>query len=118
MQQTGFEFLLPSGVLNYFVVSSVNQSEESIDIYLTEKNIKPIEHQNKRLESKGFYEDSKVQDFPLRGKPVYLIVKRRRWIDKDSGNIVIRDWSLVAKGTRMTQEFAIFLKELARYRTH
>lgn len=117
MHQTGFELLLPSGVLDYFEVTTINHSAESIDIYLKEKNIKPEEHQHKQLESKGFYEESKIQDFPLRGKPVYLIVKRRRWIDKNSGDIVIRDWDLVAKGTRMTQEFASFLKELSRYRT-
>ncbi|WP_444544489.1 ISAon1 family transposase N-terminal region protein [Salinimicrobium marinum] len=56
-----------------------------------------------------------MQDFPLRGNTVYLHVKRRRWIDKDTGQVVQRDWNLVAQGTRMTNEFAAFLKEISRY---
>ena len=53
-----------------------------------------------------------IQDFPLRGKYVYLHIKRRRWTNKTTGEIIKRDWQLVAKGTSMTQEFAAFLKEI------
>lgn len=115
MQISGFELLLPEGVLDYFEILKVDQSKTETSIFLQEKNIIPEEYVGRRLESKGFYEDSKVQDFPLRGKAVYLIVRRRRWIDKDTGDIVIRRWELVAKGTRMTQEFATFLKGISRY---
>ena len=45
---------------------------------------------------------------------VYLHIKRRRWTNKANGEIIKRDWTLVAKGTRMTQEFAAFLKEINR----
>jgi tRNA A58 N-methylase Trm61 len=45
---------------------------------------------------------------------VYLHIKKRRWTNKVTGEIVKRDWNLVAKGTRMTQEFAAFLKEINR----
>ncbi|MGL5262175.1 MAG: ISAon1 family transposase N-terminal region protein, partial [Bacteroides sp.] len=41
--------------------------------------------------------------------------KRRRWLNKSTGQLVQRDWSLVAKGTRLTAEFASFLKEINRY---
>mgnify|MGYP006340636913 FL=1 len=115
MQISGFELLLPEGVLDYFEILKVDQSKTETSIFLQEKNIIPEEYIGRKLESKGFYEDSKVQDFPLRGKAVYLIVRRRRWIDKDTGDIVIRHWELVAKGTRMTQEFATFLKGMSRY---
>jgi len=53
-----------------------------------------------------------IQDFPLRGKACFLKVKRRRWLNEDTGEIVMRDWDIVAKGTRMTRDFAIFLKGL------
>lgn len=115
MQISGFELLLPEGVLEYFEILKVDQSKTETSIFLQEKNIIPEEYIGRKLESKGFYEDSKVQDFPLRGKAVYLIVRRRRWIDKDTGDIVIRHWELFAKGTRMTQEFATFLKGISRY---
>ena len=115
MLTSGFELLLPEGVLDYFEITNVEQTKGDTSIYLQEKNIIPEEYTDRRLESKGFYEDSKVQDFPLRGRVVYLIVRHRRWLDKDTGDIVIRHWELVAKGTRMTQEFATFLKGISRY---
>jgi hypothetical protein len=115
MQASGFELLLPDGVLDYFEITQVDQKEKEILIVLEERNVIPEEYQGLKLESKGFYEDSKVQDFPLRGKAVFLIVRRRRWIDKTTGDIVFRHWELVAKGTRMTQEFATFLKGISRF---
>ncbi len=115
MQTSGFELLLPNGVLEYFEILKVDQTNTDTSIFLQEKNLIPEEFIGRRLVSKGFYEDSKVQDFPLRGKAVYLIVRRRRWIDKDTGDIVFRDWELVAKGTRMTLEFATFLKGISRH---
>jgi hypothetical protein len=42
-----------------------------------------------------------------------IYIKRRRWTNKTTGEIIKRDWLLVAKGTRMTQEFAAF-KEINR----
>ncbi|EDS16781.1 hypothetical protein BACSTE_00314 [Bacteroides stercoris ATCC 43183] len=53
-----------------------------------------------------------VQDFPIRGKKLFLNVRRRRWVVKDENRYVSRDWKLVAGGSRMTHEFASFLKEL------
>ena len=105
MQTSGFELLLLDGVLDYFGITQVDQKEREISIVLEERNVIPEEYKERKLESKGFYEDSKVQDFPLRGKSVFLIVRRRRWIDTETGDYVFRHWELVATGTRMTQEF-------------
>ncbi|WP_449415962.1 ISAon1 family transposase N-terminal region protein [Salegentibacter flavus] len=52
---------------------------------------------------------------PVRGKKVFLHIKRRRWLNKQSKQVVQRDWNLVAQGTRMTVEFAAFLKALSQY---
>ncbi|WP_442780863.1 ISAon1 family transposase [Chryseobacterium sp. SL1] len=65
------------------------------------------------MESKGFLPEIIIDDYPLRGKIVKLHVKRRRWTDKSSGEILQIDWQLVAKGTRMTKDLAGFLKKLA-----
>ncbi|MDD7888337.1 transposase, partial [Flavivirga sp. 57AJ16] len=53
-----------------------------------------------------------VQDFPIRGKNVYLHITRRRWHNQTTNKVITRDWDLVAKGTRITSEFATFLKEV------
>ena len=80
--------------------------------YLEEKNEVPKEYAGMKVESKGFYEPVVVQDFPIRGKKLFLNVRRRRWVVKDENRYVSRDWKLVAGGSRMTHEFASFLKEL------
>ena len=108
-------FVLPTGVLEYFSITKVIKSESGLMIYLDENNLIPQEYISDKVISKGFYEESSIQDFPIRGKAVYLYVRRRRWFNLSTGDYICRDWNLVAKGTRMTQEFASFLKAIARY---
>ena len=105
-------FLLPEGTLDYFSISDVKESSTDIVIFLEEKNEAPCEYSNMKVESKGFYEPVVVQDFPIRGKKLFLNIRRRRWIVKDDGRYVNRNWKLVAEGCRMTHDFASFLKEL------
>ena len=114
MQKDGYSLLLPSGTLDYFDVINVVEDSTQIVIYLEEKNIVPVEYSCKDTESKGFFEPKVVQDFPIRGKQVFLNVRRRRWIVKPEGRYISRDWYLVASGTSMTREFASFLKEICR----
>jgi hypothetical protein len=107
--------LLPQGVLDYFTLLHFTQMEKEICLYLDEKNIIPEEYSKDKLLSKGFFDEITVQDFPLRGKAVFLRIRRRRWLNLTTGQTVFRDWDMVAKGTRMTKEFASFLKVISRY---
>ena len=106
--------LFPEGLLEYFEVISYDKKGESINFYLSEKNIHPEEYSGKTLLSKGFKDPIFLEDFPLRGHTVSLVVKRRKWTIKETKKVVSRDWNLVAKGTRKTHEFASFLKEINR----
>ena len=99
---------LPSGILDYFTLVNHVSQDTCFILYLEEKAT--ILH----LHSKGFLPEIEVQDFPIRGKAVYLRIKRRRWEDPSTGQTYSRDWSLVATGTRITAEFGAFLKELLR----
>lgn len=101
--------------MEHFDLIKSKQGKEVLHLYFEERNIPPKEDASRILVSKGFHKEVTVQDFPLRGNKVYLHVKRRRWTDKNSGEIVQRDWNLIAQGTRMTKEFAAFLKEISRY---
>ena len=112
METNGYRLLLPEGTLDYFTISDVKESSTEIVIYLEEKNGAPQEYSESKVESKGFYDPIVVQDFPIRGKKVYLNIRRRRWVLKDENRYVSRNWKPVAQGSRMTQEFATFLKEL------
>lgn len=108
------KFMLPDFLIEHFEVVSFTQSEGVLHLYFEEKNQTPAEFDKTPLISKGFLDEITIQDFPLRGKLVYLHIKRRRWTNKETLEIIKRDWNLVAKGTRMTQEYATFLKEINR----
>lgn len=109
------KLFLPDILVDHFELTSSAQQGETLHLSFQEQNKPPVEHSSKTLISKGFHDEITVQDFPLRGKRVYLHIKRRRWTDKQTNDIVQRDWSLVAKGSRMTDEFAAFLKEISRF---
>jgi hypothetical protein len=105
------ELLLPEGLLTYFDITSVSkESNGPVHIELEERNTPPEEYKGQLLHSKGLLPAIEVQDFPLRGKKCFLHIKRRRWQVQQTGEVVSRDWKLVQSGTRMTAEFAAFLK--------
>lgn len=104
------KLLLPEFLVDYFDVVKVNEISTRLDIYLEEHLIIPKEFEHLKLISHGFHKQATIKDFPIRGKQVFLYVKRRRWLSKETNEIVSRDWSIVSQGTRMTTEFATFLK--------
>jgi len=104
------QLLLPQEIFQYFEIILIDTNEEEIHIYLDEKNQRPEIYKGKKLSSKGFYNTSTVQDFPIRDKATYLHVRRRRWRIESTGELVSRDWNTVAKGTHLTTGFATFLK--------
>lgn len=107
--------LLPEYIIEYFELKSIDKKQETLHLYLEEINKPPTEYSQDKLQSKGFFDSITVQDFPIREFKVYLHIKRRRWLNLTTGKVVFRDWNLVAQGTRFTQEFASFLKEISRY---
>ena len=106
--------MLPDFLVDHFEVVSSTNTEEIVHLYFEENAKPPKEFDTLELVSKGFQDEITIQDFPLRGKYVYLHIKRRRWTNKTTGEILKRDWNLVADGTRVTQEFTSFLKEINR----
>ena len=109
------KLLLPEIIVEYFELTSYKKEEEILHLYLKEIKSIPKEYIPFKLSSKGFFDEITVQDFPIRGHQVYLHITRRRWLNEDTGKVVFRDWNLVADGTRVTQEFASFLKEINRF---
>jgi hypothetical protein len=94
---------------------SAELSSNILRLILPEELFEYFEIENLNLHSKGFYDTITVQDFPLRNKALYLHIKGRKWVNVDTGDVVSRDWKLVAQGTRYTQSFADFLKGLLGY---
>ena len=106
------QIVLPSLVLDYFNIVSVESTETEIHIHLDEK-MSPELIQDIHYESKGFMSASNVTDFPIRDHKVILVVRRRRWTDVRTGTSfsIPIDLEVTAKGTRYSKEFAAFLKE-------
>ena len=112
MELNGYRLLLPEGTLDYFDLVDVKESVNEVVFYLEGRKYRSEEVcQIRILRVKAFMTLFIVQDFP-RSKKVFLNIRRRRWILRSIIGIS-RNWRMVAVvGTRMTQDFASFLKEL------
>ena len=104
--------VLPAQILEYFSIVGIEQNSTEIHISLDEK-MNPELSNDVHFESKGFMEAVSVTDFPIRDHKVILKIRRRRWTDTRTGkNFSIPiDLDIVAKGTRYSREFGVFLKE-------
>ena len=109
--------------MDYFHISSIQTlcsvalKKEYWLIDFVEKNELPVGYAEADYESKGFIGSKLIQDFPLRGKAVYLRVKKRRWRHKETGTVIKRDFSFIADGSKFTQELSDFLKDGSSYAT-
>ena len=115
-------YIFPKGLLDHFKVTAflelcnLGDRTSFYEIQLEENNIILGDIDESLYESKGFTEVV-LQDFPIRGKAVFLRFKRRRWRLKDDRAKIIRnDFSFVAVGSGFTQELSDFLKGSGRYK--
>ena len=111
---------LPNFILDYFDVvnfkklGDIETKKMIFEIHLDEKNCIHKDVNQKDYESKGFLPPSKVQDFPIRGKALYIVFRRRRWRHKTTKKEISNDISFVAKGVKLTEEISDFLKGTGR----
>lgn len=116
MKQDLLKEILPSVLDDHFVIVSnyrlgdIGTKTMELHIELDEKNELPIDHSRSDYESKGFLPSVRVQDFPIRGKAVYLHIRRRRWRHKHTRKEISNDYSISAEGSRLTEELSAFLK--------
>lgn len=116
-----FSSFLPDGLLSHFDIvgfkelGDLQTKKDCFYIYLDEKNTLPDDFNSNDFESKGFYERTLIQDFPIRGKAVYLGIRRRRWRSKTDKLIEVKsDYSFIAEGSKLTIELSDFLKDTGR----
>lgn len=105
--------IFPEVLMKYFDISGWHDDPTQIDVWLEEKNyMEHSDYKSGTVISHGFTDEKVIQDFPLRGKPVYLHVRRRRWYDKVTSETFSYTYDgLTAEGTKLTPEFVAFLKE-------
>ena len=105
--------ILPEVLIDNFDVVNFEKTDSRFDIYLDEKKVQMRDDkQNASVISHGFGEYHVIQDFPIRGRATRLHVRKRKWLDKDTGEIFSYDWDLSEYDeTRLNSEFVAFLKE-------
>lgn len=109
------DLLLYFDIINFQELGDMSVKKESLHIYLEEKNQLPSGYLSSEYESKGFNNSTQIQDFPIRGKAVYLHIKTRRWRDKKTKSRQIKnDYSFLAEGSKLTAELSDFLKATGR----
>lgn len=115
------EAFLPEGILKYFELKQVkvledDKTNKSYYVVILEEYNKIYGIENHQdYESKGFTEIT-LQDFPIRGKAVFLKIRRRRWRHKIEKKQTHRnDFSMAAEGAGFTRELSDFLKGTGRY---
>ncbi|MFE3869344.1 hypothetical protein ACFX5E_14870, partial [Flavobacterium sp. LS2P90] len=101
-----FSSFLPEGLLSHFDIFdfkelvNLQSKKDCFYIYLDEKNILAKDFDSNEFESKGFYGRALIQNFPIRGKAVYLGIRRRRWRNKTDKSIEVKsDYSFIAEGS-------------------
>ena len=114
---------LPDGILDYFDITGFERTDSNLKtydkrltIFLTEKKVVPKEYKETTYKASGFMEPRVIEDYPIRNMLVSLSIKRRRWDVHQDNNIIklSRDWNtIISQGTRISTEFAAFLKELS-----
>ena len=118
--------MLPPTILDYFDVVRVEEraigekerkglERGEVIIHLEEHNEFRSPEEGHSYRPNGFYEVSRINDFPLRDRRVTLLLRRRRWVDEQTGKSVGNKYNIVTEGTRHTVEFAAFLKETFGY---
>ena len=76
------DLLLYFDIVFFEELGDLSVKKDAFHIYLEEKNMLPQGYSKSDYESKGFFNSKQIQDFPIRGKAVYLHIKTRRWRDK------------------------------------
>ena len=105
--------IFPEVLADYFDLVDIQEGVSQFDFWLDERDfMEKCDHQSGTVSSYGFTSERIIQDFPLRGKSVYLHVRRRKWRDRSTGEIITYSYDdLTAEGSKLSPEFVSFLKE-------
>ncbi len=105
--------VFPSVITEYFEFVDYQESDVRLDYWLDEREFMEREDYKKgSVHPYGFTPEKTIQDFPIRGRSVYLHIRRRKWLDRSTGEIFSYTYDdLTVEGTKLSPEFVAFLKE-------
>lgn len=106
-----FEIIFPQGIYEWFELTSGTSDTKQVYLILTEKDIPPLNENDKSTIVARKFHDLTITDFPLRGKKTLLTFRRRYWKLEGQEEYLKRDLPLCFPGTQLEKEFGDFLKE-------
>ena len=82
----------------------------TIVFYIEENNIIPKNSFWSQIVSKWFYPEKTINDFPLRNYIAKIVLKKRRWINKETKKQITSELFLEYSWTSNTKDLMYFLK--------
>ena len=112
------KLLVPDEILEHFDFTKYELKGGVYRIFLVEKDDtahipKEILHDGKAVMD-GFMNPLELQTYPIKGKEVFLILRRRRWKVKGTNKGYHNSYNFHRKGMKATRDFGDFLKEIGR----
>ena len=98
------ECLLPEKMGEYIEVVKVEKTKKTLDVTLEERDKGVEGYASEQLRPNGLYEENTVRDYSVRGRKMTFNVKRRRWVEVETGKSVSKRWGIVAEGTSYSKE--------------
>ena len=108
-------YILPKEILEDSDIVGIEEKSGVLHIHLDEQPNLPSGYTADTVSPNGFFPSSCVYDFPIRDRKVVLDIRRRRWVEKDTGKSLSKSLEITSKGTRYTESFADFLKGVFGY---
>lgn len=95
---------LPQGLEELFEIVRFERTEQAYEIWLDEKKHRSEEDKgNKAIVARGYTEYVTIQDYPLRGLPLFLHMRKNKWWDKVTNKIFSYNLELPnEEGTRLS----------------
>lgn len=105
--------VFPELITDNFEFIDYKESDTLLEYWLDEREYMSREDYKRGcVRPYGFTECRTIQDFPIRGHAVYLHVRRRKWLDRSTGEIFSYTYdNLSEAGSKLCPEFVSFLKE-------
>lgn len=106
------KLVLPREIEEHFEITKVEVDDYLMEMYIhLDEKMNAYLCKSEEYESKGFMGAVSITDFPIRDHKVILRVRRRRWVDRQTGESFVDRISVTEDGTRYSKEFAAFLKD-------
>ncbi|MGK0316682.1 MAG: hypothetical protein ACI86M_002917 [Saprospiraceae bacterium] len=104
---------VPSSYLDYFELSDVKNNTGNWELLLEEKvDLLPQALSKQLVVLDGFCNEVSVLSHSFSLKPIYLVIRRRRWKPKGGGKHYSNQYNFHSDGPKLTQEFVDYLKAI------